>query len=96
VVIDDLHVDCIAFAPDEAQPVLIVDPNAVLALAVSGKRHEMISAWNRQIKKPGGPMEDKQLLERDIPYVGWNPAALARLPKKFSVGVFEALDQELA
>jgi hypothetical protein len=43
VVIDDLHVERVAVPPDEAEPPLVVDADAVLASAIAAERFEPVA-----------------------------------------------------
>jgi hypothetical protein len=49
MVIDDLDLLRSAFRPDKAYPVLVVDPNAVLAAPPTLKQLQAISGWSCQI-----------------------------------------------
>ena len=51
MVIDDLNVVCVAIPPSEADPPLIVDPDAVLALAISLERFKPITGRRPKIVK---------------------------------------------
>lgn len=51
VVIHNLNIVRIAVAPHEADAPLIVDPNAVLAGAISAKAFESVSARDGQVAK---------------------------------------------
>jgi hypothetical protein len=54
VVVDDLHVLGVAILPDETDPVLIVDPDAVLTTPVPGQRFQPIAGKRRQIANLSG------------------------------------------
>jgi hypothetical protein len=49
MVIDDLNVLGSTARPAKADSPLVVDPNAVLTLAVTLERFEAISGWNTQV-----------------------------------------------
>jgi len=49
VVIDNLDVVGVSPFPTEANPPLVIDPNAVLAIPSSAEPLEMISRWHAQI-----------------------------------------------
>jgi len=49
VIVRDLDPESIALPPDEANSPLVVDPNAVLALAVTREFLEMVSRRNIQV-----------------------------------------------
>jgi hypothetical protein len=94
VVVHDFNVERIGVTPYKANAVLIVDADAVLTFAVFRQRFKMVSAWNCQVREAGGPMQNCEFLQGGASDVSWNAPAFARIPKQFSIGVFEALDQE--
>ena len=49
MIVGDLDLESIALPPNEANPPLVVDPNAVLALAVAQELFEVVSRRNIQI-----------------------------------------------
>jgi hypothetical protein len=49
VIVGDLDLESIALPPDEANSPLVIDPNAVLALAVAREFFEVVSRRNIQI-----------------------------------------------
>ena len=49
VIVSDLDLECIALPPDETYSPLVVDPNAVLALAVTQEFLETVSRRNIQV-----------------------------------------------
>ncbi len=51
VIVGDLDLESIALPPDEANSPLVVDPNAVLALAVTQKFLEVVSRRNIQVSQ---------------------------------------------
>ena len=51
VVIGYLHIADSVVGPDETEPVLIVDSDAVLSLAVAGQCLQPVPRWNSQIVK---------------------------------------------
>jgi hypothetical protein len=61
VVVDDLHVLCVSALPDEADAVLIVDPDAVLAPPVAGQCFESVSRKRRQVAEFASRVELLQL-----------------------------------
>ena len=54
MVIDDLYIEGVATLEPEAHAPLVVDADAVLALAVALERFEPIVGWNAQIVQAGG------------------------------------------
>lgn len=70
VVVHDLHVGGIPFTPLEADSPLIVDPDAVLASAITPESFQPVAGWHTQIEKTLGVVQHSQLSPRcllDIP-----------------------------
>jgi hypothetical protein len=57
VVVDYLNVDRTRFRPSEADPVLVVDTDAVLRSAVSAECLETIAGWYSQVAQDLGLVE---------------------------------------
>lgn len=57
MIVHNLHIVGISIAPDEADAVLIVDPDAVLATAVTSKRLQAVSRERCEIAQLGGCVE---------------------------------------
>jgi hypothetical protein len=57
VIVDDLHIVGVSVVPDEADAVLIVDPNTVLAMSIARERLESVARERRQISKFASGME---------------------------------------
>src|SRR3546814_10766142 len=66
VVIDDLHVVRIAAAPAEADTPLVVDPDAVLSLAISFEQLQPVCGRNPQVIERSGGVEHAQLATGDL------------------------------
>ena len=62
MVVDDLCVVGVASFPAEADPVLIIDPNAVLSLAIFGESLETVAGRNVQVDQLRCCIEDSELL----------------------------------
>jgi hypothetical protein len=62
VVIDDFNVVHISAPEGEANSELIVNPDAVLSLSISGKSLETISRRDSQINQMNCPMQNAELL----------------------------------
>jgi len=55
MVVDDFHVVGVALPPHEADAILIIDPDAVLALALAVQRFQPVSGRHTQIiQRHGG------------------------------------------
>src|SRR3546814_17992820 len=66
VVIDDLHVVRIAAAPAEADTPLVVDPDAVLSLAIAFEQLQPVCGRNPQVIERSGGVEHAQLAPGDL------------------------------
>src|SRR5713101_2903666 len=60
MIVGDLHFESVAAPPHETDPVLIVDPNAVLPLPVAMQFLQPISGGNLQIIESGCAVEHAQ------------------------------------
>jgi hypothetical protein len=61
MIIGDFHLESVALTPYEADPVLIVDPDAVLSCAVSFERFQAIAGEKGKIRKHVGSMDLDEL-----------------------------------
>jgi hypothetical protein len=66
MIIGDFNLECIAVTPYEADPELVVDPNAVLSGAVTLERFQAIAGKNRKIRKHGSGMNLDELSLNDL------------------------------
>jgi hypothetical protein len=64
VVIGDLNVESISFTPHEADSPLVVDPDAVLSLAISLQLFQPISRWDSQVLERDRAVQQQQLSPR--------------------------------
>jgi hypothetical protein len=64
VIIDDFHVAGISTLPAEADPPLVVDPNAVLALSVTAELFKVIRWWNTKVIKRLRSVQDEKFTQR--------------------------------
>ena len=92
VVVDDLDVEGIGGAPDEADAPLIVDADAVLASTIALERLEAISGRNAQVGEGVGRIEDDEFPKRDALKAGGQTTRAATLKERFRVGVAEGAD----
>src|SRR5262245_58739344 len=74
VVVDDLDVMGVALSPNEADPPLVVDPDAVLARPVRRQRLQPVAGRHREVGQPPRLVEVAELpprgrldLEREAP-----------------------------
>ena len=61
MIVGDLDVIRVALFPSKADPPSVVDPNAVLALAIPFERLQAVSRWRHQVLQRSCPMEIEQL-----------------------------------
>jgi hypothetical protein len=61
VIVHDLYVVRVAVSPNEADAVLVVDPNAVLSLAISPQLLESITGRDPEIANVGGGVQYEKL-----------------------------------
>jgi hypothetical protein len=87
VVINDFDPLWPGVRPDKAEPELVVDADAVLAMAVSAERLQAIAWWDLQIIETAGGIEDGELAEGDASEASEAPH---RLPFKQGPGVAAA------
>ena len=90
MVVDDFHVVGVALPPHEADTIVIIDPDAVLALALAGQRLQPVSGRHAEFIQRHGGMQQEELLERPHSQIAGNPAASPRLPKRLRIRIPEA------
>ena len=61
MVIHNFHLMCIPVAPDETDPPLVIDPDAVLANAVAFQEFQPIARRRKQITQRPRPVQVLQL-----------------------------------
>ncbi len=66
MIVGDFDLVCVAVAPHEADPVLIVDPDAVLPCALTLKRLQAITGKKSKIGKHLGGMNLDQFSLNDL------------------------------
>lgn len=65
MVVRDFNFVGVAILPDETDPPLVIDSNAVLSLAVSAQRFESVAGRHRQVMQFLGCVEHGQLPQPD-------------------------------
>ena len=90
MVVDDFHSVGVALPPHEANAILIIDPDAVLALAFAVQRLQPVSGRYPQIIQRHRGMQQEELLECPHSQIGGNPSASPRLPKLLRIRIPEA------
>ncbi len=92
MVVGDLDLGGSAGGPDEADAVLVVDPDGVLALAVASQLFEPVTGWHPQVVDRVGRVEQAQLLLRCTLKVWAEPAYVLACPDLPGLLVSERLD----
>jgi hypothetical protein len=92
MIVDDFDVVGVAAPPNKADPPLIVDPNAVLSSAISGKALQPIARRKPKIIQTAGIVDLQQFPIRRPYDVVWNALDEAALPSGFSGCVPERLN----
>jgi len=92
--VDDFHIVGVDVPPPEADVILIIDSDAVLALALTVQSLQPVSGRNIQIIQRHGSMQQEELLQRPHFQIGWNPSASPRLPKLLRIRIPEACYHE--
>lgn len=90
MIVGDFHVQGIAVFPAEADPPLIIDPNAVSALPIPGQLFQAIPWGNSQIAQSIGGVKDEELLERRAVYFRWELSRALAPEDPLCLWVFEA------
>jgi len=60
VIVDDLHVVGVAVLPGEADPSLVVDPDAELAAAITLQRLEVVPWRHAEVREDAGAVQVEQ------------------------------------
>ncbi len=92
VVVHDLHVVSIATVPPEADPPLVVDPDAVLPGPIAPQPLQAIPGRHTKIIQPGGGVQHPQLPQGHILHFRSEPASRSSIEQPLRVPVAEALD----
>ena len=92
VVVDDLDVEGIGGAPDEADAPLVVDADAVLACTIALERLETIAGRNAKVCEGVGRIEDDELPKRDALKACGQTTRAATVKERFRVWVAEGAD----
>jgi len=83
VVVDNLDVVSVAPAPAEANAELVVDPDAVLAEAITGQFLESVSRRHPEICEGGGGIEHDELAQSNALEIGRKSANFLALEEPF-------------
>jgi hypothetical protein len=66
MIIDNFYVVGVPFAPDEAEPPLLIDPDAVLSLSVAMQKFQAISRRRGQVSQLRGAVQLPKLPACDM------------------------------
>ena len=92
VIIDDLDVKGVTLTPPETDPPLLVDPDAVLALAIAFQSLELIRARNRKILQVSSGVQLLQLHQRPVLNVARKTLGVLATPYPFGFLPSKGLD----
>ena len=65
MIIHDLHIKSIPSLPSKTDPILVVDPDAILARAIALQCLKPVRRWRRQISEFFGVIDLHEFPERD-------------------------------
>jgi hypothetical protein len=94
VVLHDLHIERVAIAPNETDPSLIVDADAVLTCAVSSQALQTIARRRPQVIEGAGVLQLDELPLADPYDVRWHALDEPTLPGSARGFVAERLDHD--
>lgn len=98
MIIDDLDADRVPVIPAEANAVLVVDPNGMLAFALAVERFEVIAGRNAEHAQIAGVVDDGELAARGRMELGGERPArfLGHAPGEYVFGplIRERLDHD--
>ncbi len=89
MIVDDLNRRHIAVFPPETDAPLIVDTNAVLALAFAFQGLQPISRWHAQIVENPGVVQHAELAPGDSLDLRWQPFSVLTPQDQFRLSVSE-------
>ena len=90
MIVGDFHIQGVAVFPVKANPPLIVDPDAVLALPIPGQLFQPIPRWNFQIGQSIGSIKHEELLQSRTVNFLRELSRTFTLEDPFGLWVFEA------
>jgi hypothetical protein len=94
VIVDDLDFVGVSIPPDETEPPLVVDANAVLSFASPTQRFQAIARWRRHVAQFHGAVQLTEFSARDVLDRLKTPAAVT-LVKPLSLAAPERPDHDL-
>ena len=94
MVVDDLDVMRVTADPAEANPPLVVYPDAVLTKPISGQLLQTVRGWNSEIDEAGSGVQHQQFSKSDPVKIRWQPLDSFPSEKSFGIRVTKAPDHE--
>jgi hypothetical protein len=95
VVVHDLDLVRIAAVPPEADPPLIIDPDAVLACAITAQPFQAIPRWHAKIVQPRRGIQHPELSQGHFLHPRSEPANRPTVEQPIGFPVSEALDHSV-
>lgn len=95
MIVHDFHIVRVALAPAKADAPLVVDPDAVLALAITFQRFQSVCRGNPQVFERRRAVEHAQLAARHILNIRRQASGLRSRPDQLGFLVGKASDHEL-
>jgi hypothetical protein len=92
VIVGDLNVAGVIVAPNEADAILVVDANAVLAFTISAERLKPIPGRDLQVSDSRGSIEHLEFLQRRFPETSRDAPGAFLVPQPLGVSIAETLD----
>jgi len=92
VIVDDLDIRRTASGPDEANPELVVDPDGMLTLSITGKSFKTIARRRSQVGQPGRGIEITQLALRNREQISRKTLWLLTVEDRFGSSIQKARD----
>lgn len=89
VVVDDLDIERVGRAPDEADTPLLIDADAVLTSAIALERFEPVAWGHAKVGEGLGRIENYEFPKRNALEACRQPARATTLKERFRVGVAE-------
>ena len=88
MIIHDLDLVGVPITPDETNPPLVIDANAVLSGPVSRQRFQPVAGWHTQILQRPRTVQVFELAPRRVLNVGWQPPRMLtpKNPRRLRIG----------
>jgi len=92
MIVNDLDIVRVSVFPAEADPPLIVDPNAMLSGAIVSQLLEAIAGWDPKVVQLLSRIDGNQLAEHRALKLRRKPTDLFSSEKPLGVAIAEAVD----